>query len=207
MGQGTPYGQQNSTTLREWISYVIQISSVNFHRNIVFVCYNNLTLRKQKITGLLSKKPVTASVREAVKQLGHISHAKPNKIVPDSFLQRIANRVSFHVDDIPGSYSDMMKFRGDLLSMMKKHGPPSLFLTLSSADTIWAKGFVEMILGKLSIEEARKLTAKERADLMAENPVLATMAWKRRLQTIIDLILNGMSKPVGDIRHYALTSE
>lgn len=84
--------------------------------------------------------------------------------------------------------------------MKKKHGP-LLFLTLSSADSMWPEGFVEVSNGTLTIEQARKLSVKDRAELMAQNPVRMTLAWKKRIRAFLDFVIRGESKPLGDITH------
>lgn len=114
----------------------MQINSLNFHKHVIFVRCGNLTLRQLKSTGLSANKPVSSSVREAINELVRILQSKQRGLVPESLLKSTVDRVSFYIDDLPGSYIDMMRFRSDLLSMMKKHGPPSLILTLSPADTI-----------------------------------------------------------------------
>lgn len=101
----------------------------------------------------------------------------------------------------------MRAFRNDILSMKKKHGPPSYFLTLYFADSMWPQGFIEISNGKLSIEQAKQLSVKERAELMANNPVRVTLAWKRRVKAFLDFEINGESKPLGDITHYAQKAE
>lgn len=101
----------------------------------------------------------------------------------------------------------MKIFRSDILSMLKKHGSPSFFSTLSSAESMWPETFVEISKGEISLSQAKCPSAKERAQLIAENPVRTTIAWKRRLKEFLDFVLHGQSKPLGEIAYYVQKSE
>lgn len=90
---------------------------------------------------------------------------------------------------------------------MSEHGPLTFFVTVSSADSFWPETFVEISGYKISLQEARELSTTERAELLADNPVRATVVWKNRLNALLDFLLHGKCKPIGNVRHYAIKSE
>lgn len=151
---------------------------------------------------MTAHKPISGAVQNAVKELVNLTKQSPSLNIPDSTISSLSKRIGVFLSDIRGSLSDMQKFRKDILSMMQKHGPPSFFLTLSSADSLWPEGFVEALNASITLSEARTLSSKQRAYILAQNPVRKTMAWKRRVQAFLDFILEGESKPLGTISHY-----
>lgn len=60
---------------------------------------------------------------------------------------------------------------------------------------MWPEGFAKVSNGKLTIEQAKKLSVAERAEMMAQNPVKMARAWKRRIEAFLDFVINGKSKP------------
>lgn len=146
-GKGGTVGQVVSVTLREWIRHVVKIDSRKFHCNIPFVFYSNFILRKHQITGVSAFKPVGPSVSKAVSKLVRISKSQGtplNEHVPDSTLRSLTSQVYFHAMALPGSIGDMARFRKHIFSMMSEHGPPTFFLTVSSADSVWPETFFEI---------------------------------------------------------------
>lgn len=72
--------------LEDWIKYVIQIEEIDFSRNIIFIpfaiaCYNNV-VRRRKITGFACNKTISASARDAVKELTELVHEGSNSGIP-----------------------------------------------------------------------------------------------------------------------------
>lgn len=83
---------------------------------------SNLIIRRIRITGLTAHKPISNSVEEAVKPLVRLSKSNESFPVPEATLNALSRQVGAYVDELPGSFSNMRKFRNDILSMKKKHG-------------------------------------------------------------------------------------
>lgn len=126
-------------------------------------------------------KPIIESGSAAVKELVSISKSGPQGIISEATLQSLAKRFGVYTTSLPGSLSDMKRFRNDILSMMKKHGSPSFFLTLSSAECMWPETFVEISNGAISVEKVRFMFSSERAELVGDNPVRTAIPWKKRV--------------------------
>ena len=54
----------------------------------------------------------------------------------------------------------------------------------------------------LSFEDAKKLSAKERANLLSNNPVAANEVFHNRVNSLFDTFLFGKTKPFGEIKAY-----
>ena len=205
-GRGGPKGVFVHINLREWIAHVLRIRRLNFHTHITFICYANIITRRNKITGLIAKKPISQKVPKAVEELVRLSHERTRTSVPESTLQVLMKQVSVFVDKLPGSVRDMADFRKDLITMMVRKGPPSFFLTLSAADSVRIETYLDILKGA-SIQDVKNLSSQQRLELLSSNPVLATMSFKNRLDSILKFILEGKSQPLGKISHYAIKAE
>jgi len=51
-------GLLHSTSVREWVKYVLEIPSISFKKDINFIFYANAIIRSPKITGFASCKPI-----------------------------------------------------------------------------------------------------------------------------------------------------
>lgn len=134
-GNGGP-DKVETFSLREWISYVIQIDCLSFHCNLPFLFYSNFIMRKHQITRVSACKPMGKSVENAVSELVKIAKDQISCPVPESTLRSLATQLPFHTNTLQGSIADMAEFRRNILSMMSEHGPPTFFLTVSAADGI-----------------------------------------------------------------------
>lgn len=139
----------------------------NIHKNALFVCFSNILLRRQKISGLTPHKPIIESVAVAVKELIHLSKSTTHRYIPEARLQSLTKIIGVFSTSLPDSLLDMKQFRYHILSMMKKFCSPSLFLALSSTESMWLETFVEISNGRISVEQAKYLSGSERAALVA----------------------------------------
>ena len=119
--------------------------------------------RRNKIIGLIAKKPISDRVTTAIEALFNISKRQNTNIqrVPDSILKYLIKQLSIYVDKLPGSVRDMADFRRDLITMMIRRGPPTLCLTLSAPDSAWVEPYMD-IVPSAGIQEIRQMNAKQR---------------------------------------------
>lgn len=75
-------------------------------------------------------------------------------------------------------------------------------MTISVADLIDPFLFIMLVDPALSFEDAQALTAKNRADMLAENPVAATTVFHRRVEYILDNFLFGKTSPFGQVNAF-----
>lgn len=207
-GLGGPNGKYVKISLREWVNYVLQLPLLGFQQDVNFIFYAYTVLRRHKITGIVACKPIDQNIANAVEQLARISKASNSlSTVPESTLRSILNQISFHVTALPGGIRDMADFRRNIFSMMSEYGAPTFFVTLSAADSIWPSTFIAISNGKLSLDAANRLSPKERAELLAANPVSATIAWRKRIDAFLDFVCFGKSRPLGVVKHYLVKAE
>ena len=66
-------------------------------------------------------------------------------------------QVGVYCNHLPGSFADMRDFRRSLFAMIRKHGPPTYFVTLSAAESMWPETFYEIDPESFSYESFTKL--------------------------------------------------
>ena len=196
-----------SISLKEWISYVLKIEYLDFKSNLLFICYSNCFLRKSRINGIVANKPLSQSVEKAIEDLINESKKEKPQEISEMALNALVKKISLFNVKLPGSLCDMREFRADIFSMMQKYGPPSIFLTLSAAENYWFETFHEIFCGKISKSQFENLSNSERGEIISKNPVKVTIAWKRRLKAFLNFVINGKSKPLGNVSHYVYKSE
>ena len=109
---------------------------------------------------------------------------------------------------LKNSYMFMKNIRGtvayfknclhDLLAMVRTLGPPTLFITLSADDLHWPE------LGML-LEDIDYETAAEKSSFlhsMRNDPFLTATHFERRFDALINHVIKGPLKPLGDVLDY-----
>ena len=101
------------------------------------------------------------------------------------------------------SFSVFKKMRGtamyyeaakkQLMATLRQRGPPTVFITLSSAEYHWSgllKSVYETVYKKPATdEELDKLSASEKSKLITENVVQTTLHFNKRIEKIMRLII------------------
>ena len=80
-----------------------------------------------------------------------------------------------------------------LMATLRQRGPPTVFITLSSAEYHWSgllKSVYETVYKKPATdEELDKLSASEKSKLITENVVQTTLHFNKRIEKIMRLII------------------
>ena len=114
---------------------------------------------------------------------------KPNSFM---FLKNIRGTVAYWADIL-----------SNLLSTVKRLGPPTLFVTLSADDCNWPE--LKMILYKISYYEA--LFKGPCNDALRKDPLLASLFFERRWKALLKYILKGQENILGHIEDYFVRLE
>jgi hypothetical protein len=123
------------------------------------------------------------------------------QIKPDESYSEIVSKLTPFFNELQGSSMFWKKRRQELLSMINsitlKSKKPTIFLTLSAADTYWPELF-----DKLGIRDHQKLTYQERNRILSQNPKLATQMFKKRFESLLDILLDSKLSPIGKVEDY-----
>ena len=108
------------------------------------------------------------------------------------------------MSSVKGAPAYCKQFLYDVLAMVKQLGIPTYFLTLSSAGLRWEE--LPYIINKLknlrlSGEKLKKLSYKDRCNLLNNNPVLVARNFQYKVEVFFkDITLDG---PLGKTKYYA----
>ena len=153
------------------------------HRNFKFYCLN--LIQRRQIDGLVRQIPTRTRVgRRCNESSGgdkEINIADLKKVTDEKELTKSARRLLQELKPffkaVRGSGLYWKNVRDDVMSMLGNGALPTkwptFFFTLSAADTVWPD-FIRVCRPELSLEEAGRLSARDRQQLLNENPDLAS---------------------------------
>ena len=104
-----------------------------------------------------------------------------------------------------GSPSYWISAKLDLLSMIRTHGAPTFFLTLSANDMNWNDLMIVLCKSEnlpCSIEDIELYPKQFKTKLMNRNPILTARHFSRRFNSFVDNVMLSSHKPLGTITQY-----
>ena len=121
----------------------------------------------------------------------------------DDSLQNNSYMFMKNIRGTPAYWKDQLL---DLLARINTLGPPTFFLTLTANDMHWPELF-QLINNNLTNEEISQMTSCQKLELLRHHPLHAVMFFERRLDSFINNIIKGSSKPLGNVNDYWLRIE
>ena len=121
----------------------------------------------------------------------------------DDSLQNNSYMFMKNIRGTPAYWKDQLL---DLLARINTLGPPTFFLTLTANDMHWPELF-QLIDNNLTNEEISQMTSCQKLELLRRHPLHAVMFFERRLDSFINNIIKGSSKPLGNVNDYWLRIE
>ena len=121
-----------------------------------------------------------------------------------------SDQAYYFMKNIPGSPAYWKTFLFDVLAMVKQLGPPTWWMTFSSADLKWNE--IYKILSKLggremSDAEIGNMTYNEKCKMLNSNPAIVAKHFQYRLECLFKDVLLGCGDPVGKILYDAIRIE
>jgi len=80
---------------------------------------------------------------------------------------------------------------------------PKFLMTLCAEDKFWID-FMIQALPEGTKEEIAGMTRTQRNDIQTENPDLAASHFRHRCTALWDYIIDGVSKPLGEVEYFSL---
>ena len=121
----------------------------------------------------------------------------------DDSLQNNSYMFMKNIRGTPAYWKDQLL---DLRARINTLGPPTFFLTLTANDMHWSELF-QLIDNNLTNEEISQMTSCQKLELLRRHPLHAVMFVERRLDSFINNIIKGSSKPLGNVNDYWLRIE
>uniref|UniRef100_A0A8D8ZHS9 ATP-dependent DNA helicase n=1 Tax=Cacopsylla melanoneura TaxID=428564 RepID=A0A8D8ZHS9_9HEMI len=149
-----------------------------------------LFMAKQKV-----ERQLTANINVCLRKSkrGTLSNVSANQILDDNFVDKICQ--------FDNGYKSIAKIRGspaywetkkkDLLALVRTLKKPTLFLTLSAAESWWPEllqALAKEVGKNLSLKEALELSTFEKTKLIRNDPVLCARYFDHRLSNFMKLI-------------------
>ncbi|KAI0562893.1 Helitron helicase-like protein [Gracilaria domingensis] len=173
-----PYGRGGPKTigchLGLWTKVVLSVYRSRFVNDLEFIFFIHSVLKRKRITGLCTHAPLRGGSNHALMEVRELlSSSLPSTVIArriDSLVRSGTLSASFEA--LRGSPAFWACLKRKSWAYLTRFGPCQLFVTMSAADVKDPHVYCEAD-DSLSIERARDLTATERADILASNPVAA----------------------------------
>jgi len=161
-------------------------------------------IQRRSLNGVTATVSESAALQEVLSRIFYDIEggATPSDVLTKK-LEKCVEKLTPQFSTIKGSPVYWRQRSRDLLStvcspIMKM---PTIFMTLSAANAFWVD-FMASALPNMSDEDIATMTKSQRNDVLAENPDLAVSHFHYRWMALWDEILNGESKPLGEIEDY-----
>jgi hypothetical protein len=208
-GQGGYYplsdteDREQEYSLADYCAHLMKWHDRRFviHRNFKFFCLN--LIQRRQIDGLVRRIRLPGAPQLSRQDELHGCSQGIDKEI--NTAMELLDSLKPYFRSVRGTGLYWANVREDVMSLLGNRVLPSrwptFFLTLSAADTIWPDLFRACNPG-LTIDEARRLSPKERRRYLAENPDIAARHFNRRFNAFFEHILCGSAKPLGEITDY-----
>ena len=171
--------------------------------------HERMSSRVAFVAGRMHEKGPTVGDLRNVAQ-----HAKEG-IQRDRFetkTELLLRQLSIYGKDMKSTYFHVKIERKKLLGIMAsaETKSPVWFGTLSSGDLFWPELWIAIFASNgvvITYEDASKLELKERNLLLKENPALACIMFRSRINCLFKHIICGEAHPLGKIVEYWLRTE
>lgn len=206
-----PYGRGGpksmGTALGVWVKHALQVYKSRFASDVNFIFFVHAALRRKRLTGLALHAPLRRVSTNAIIDV--------KKLLDDDATDfQISNRIdkllrsgtlNASFETLRGTPAFWSTLQRESWAYLVRFGPCQLFVTISVADIIDPYIYMEIgqpVDSSLTFDEARNLSTKQRADLLAKHPVAANTLFHRRVQSFFDNFLFGHTRPFGNIRAF-----
>eukprot|EP00172_Hildenbrandia_rubra_P001546 Plantae.Rhodophyta-Hildenbrandia_rubra.ctg21115.p1 GENE.Plantae.Rhodophyta-Hildenbrandia_rubra.ctg21115~~Plantae.Rhodophyta-Hildenbrandia_rubra.ctg21115.p1 ORF type:complete len:567 (+),score=72.75 Plantae.Rhodophyta-Hildenbrandia_rubra.ctg21115:1595-3295(+) len=205
-GCGGPSSIAGGITLQEWMQHAIEVSGSIFAKDVDFLFFVNAVLRKKRLSGLAAHAGIANDAKIMLEEIRKGVVGNDGGSSDADIEARIngmirSGRLSASFETLKGAPAFWRQIKKDAWSYLTSFGACQVFMTLSAADTV-DPNVCMAADPSLTREDALKLTAKERGELLAKNPVAASKSFQRRIDALLNHVLFGKSQPFGKVIAY-----
>ena len=199
-------------SLAAWDKHALMEKSQRFATHIPFLIsryMDRMTKQASQLAFVADKYGNNFTVsEEALRQAceNGLGGASRNKMDRDT--QEILERVVRFGGIMKSTYLEMIEERRKLYA--KLGSPimkcPTWFVTISNSDIQWSE-LAKVIYPEKSWDDVSKIPFLDRIKLLTDNPAMACRIYKERLTCILEKILKGSNKPLGELIDYWIRIE
>jgi len=205
LGIGGPSSDRDKhVSEKELVTHLLRLHRRRFSSNAQFVYFAHSKIERRLVNGVVASVDESQKLTNLFQQLSSTVNCTiaARKDVEDALASCVANLVP-QMSSVKGSAGYWKKQSHRVLSMVNSPimKAPTFFVTLTAADSLWID-FLRFAEPSLSDQELRKLSAVQKADLLAHHADLAVDHFDHRWTSFWQHIMNGEGKPLGNIVDY-----
>ena len=199
---GLLYPRATPITHLKYFQARLLSSDRRFSSHLPYLFWATNITEKQKLSENISvayrRQSFTTNKRSKTLDVGAVrAQVGANPDLPENYYGYMRN--------IRGSPSYWISAKLDLLSMIRTHGAPTFFLTLSANDMNWNDLMIVLCKSEnlpCSIEDIELYPKQFKTKLMNRNPILTARHFSRRFNSFVDNVMLSSHKPLGTITQY-----
>lgn len=202
-GIGGPADIGRGIMLKRWAKLAISAYGSQFAGHHDFLFFINSILRRKRISGLSTNAPLAKKVKKELHVIRNMVEIEEDRKLVEKKIEQVirSGRLSAQFEAMPSTAACWAQLRRDAWDYLIRYGPCQLLITVSSPDVVDPNVYMQ-IDPTLDRESALKLTSKQRADLLAENPVAAAKVFNRRMEVLFKDVIFEKAKLFGNVRAY-----
>jgi len=189
---------------KELVTHLLRPQHRRFSSNAQFVYFAHSMVERRIVNGVVASVDESRELTSLLQQLFSTvnSNEAARKDLENALTACVANLVP-QMSSVKGSAGYWKKQPHRVLSMVKSPimKAPTFFVTLRAADSLWID-FLRLAEPSMSDHELQKLSAVQKADLLAHHADLAVDHFDHRWTSFWQHVLNGEGKPLGNIVDY-----
>lgn len=175
-GIGGPATMPFKISLAHWCGIVLSVHNSRFSSDLDFLLFINSVLRRRRLSGLAANAPLRRRTTNSILEIRQLLN---EDLPPASLSARIdsllrSGSINASFETLRGSPAFWASIKCQAWAYLVRFGPCQCFITMSVADAIDRFVFTQ-IDPNLTFDEASVLCSRQRADLLAQNPVAATI--------------------------------
>lgn len=204
-GTGGPgHARPRPVTESELVCHLLRLHHRRFSRDAQFSFFAHSIIQRRTVNGvtatLSESRKLTSLVEALVNTLGLPDATRLEK---EAALDRCIDSMTPQMSTVKGSRGYWEMKTRDLQSMV--HSPlmssPTLFMTLSAADSLWLD-FLEVVFPTKTMQEIQYLSKSACSEALVAHPDLAVEHFNKRWTALWDEIIMGDGAPLGCVSDF-----
>jgi len=201
---GPSLRREKQVSEKELVTHLLRLHHRRFSSNAQFVYFAHSKVERRIFNGVVASVDESRKLTSLLQQLFSTvnSNEAARKDIEDALTACVANLVP-QMSSVKGSAGYWKKQSHRVLSMVNSPimKAPTFFVTLTAADSLWID-ILRLAEPSMSDHELQKLSAVQKADLLAHHADLAVDHFDHRWTSFWQHVLNGEGKPLGNIVDY-----
>lgn len=200
-GTGGPsHTRQRPVSENELVSHLVKLHHRRFSQDASFLFFAHSAIQKRTVNGVVSSLEKSQNLKTLIKGLiESMDQSDTTRLEQSAALDKCIDSMTPQLTTVKGSPGYWRSKCTEVQAMVRSPLPrqPTLFMTLSAADSLWLD-FLSQCLPNKKLDEVAGMTKTECSEILAANPDLAVEHFNIRWTALWDDIIMGEGRPLSN---------